>query len=104
MADLPDDPRKSTGKEQFSDKVRSDAERKRRAREQGGRSAWFGLGMFGLVGWSVAVPTLIGIGIGVWLDRRWPGQVSWTLTLLIIGIALGCLNAWYWIKQESRRD
>jgi ATP synthase protein I len=60
--------------------------------------------MFGLVGWSVAIPTLIGIAIGLWLDRRWPGEVSWTLTFLILGITLGCLNAWYWIKQESRRE
>ncbi|MBD3640148.1 MAG: AtpZ/AtpI family protein [Marinobacter sp.] len=85
-------------------KVGRRAERKQRARAQGHRTAWFGLGMFGLVGWSVAVPTLIGIAIGVWADRRWPGEVSWTLTLLIIGVALGCLNAWYWIKQESEDD
>lgn len=31
-------------------------ERKIKARQEGERSAWFGLGMFGLVGWSVAVP------------------------------------------------
>lgn len=79
------------------------AKRKLRARREKHHTAWFGLGMFGLVGWSVAVPTLIGIALGLWLDRRWPGQVSWTLTLLIIGVALGCANAWYWIKQESRR-
>ncbi|MEA1889353.1 MAG: AtpZ/AtpI family protein [Pseudomonadota bacterium] len=104
MADLSDDPHKGTSKEQFSEKVGSDAERKRRARERNERSAWFGLGMFGLVGWSVAIPTILGISIGIWLDNRWPGQVSWTLTFLIIGIALGSLNAWYWVKQESERD
>jgi len=49
-------------------------------------------------------PTLVGIGLGLWLDRRFPGRASWTLTLLIIGVALGCLNAWYWVKQESSRD
>jgi ATP synthase protein I len=80
------------------------AERKLRARQRSRRTAWFGLGMFGLVGWSVAIPTLIGVAIGVWLDRRWPGQVSWALTFLIIGVVLGCLNAWYWIKQESERE
>lgn len=80
------------------------AQRKLRARARHDRSAWFGLGMFGLIGWSVAVPTLLGIVIGTWLDRRWPGQVSWTLTFIIIGVALGCLNAWYWVRQESRRE
>lgn len=81
------------------------AERKLRARARGQPAAWFGLGMFGLVGWSVAIPTLIGIAVGVWLDRRFPEQdVSWTLTCLLIGVGLGCLNAWFWIRQESRRD
>jgi ATP synthase protein I len=75
-------------------------EARRRRRE----SAWYGLGMFGLVGWSVAVPIVAGIALGVWLDRRWPGEVSWTLTLLIAGAILGAFNAWYWIQREGRDD
>lgn len=80
------------------------ARRKLRARREEDRTAWFWLGMFGLVGWSIAVPTLIGVALGVWLDQRWPDSISWTLTLLLTGVAIGCLNAWYWIKQESDRD
>ncbi|MCB1842090.1 MAG: AtpZ/AtpI family protein [Halioglobus sp.] len=80
------------------------AARKQAARARPPRSAWFGLGMFGLVGWSIAVPTVIGISIGVWLDARLQGQASWTLTLLIMGVALGCVNAWYWIRQEGDDD
>jgi len=81
------------------------AERRIRGRKAERRTVWFGLGMFGLVGWAVAIPTLIGVGIGLWLDERYAqGSVSWTLTFLVIGIGLGCLNAWYWIKQESRND
>jgi len=90
--------------DELGKRVKRKVRRKQLARKNSERTAWFGLGMFGLVGWSVAVPTLIGIAIGLWLDERWPGKASWTLTLLIIGIALGCLNAWYWIKQENRRD
>jgi len=90
--------------EKLIDQVGRRAERKQRSRERSERAAWFGLGMFGLVGWSVAIPTLLGIVLGLWLDERWPSRHSWTLTLLIIGVALGCLNAWYWIKQESKRD
>lgn len=80
------------------------AARKLRARRRGRPAAWFGLGMFGLVGWSVAVPTLVGIAFGMWLDGRTEGEVSWTLTFLFIGLAVGCLHAWYWLKQESGRD
>lgn len=90
--------------DKFGEQVGEQAERKLRARRQKDRSAWFGLGMFGLVGWSVAIPTIIGIFIGVWLDRRWPSEVSWTLNFLIIGVAIGCFNAWYWIMQESNHD
>ena len=89
---------------EFHKRVGERAERKRRARAEGRPSAWFGLGMFGLIGWSVAIPTLAGVALGLWLDDRYPGDVSWTLTFLIIGVALGCLNAWYWVKQESGRD
>jgi ATP synthase protein I len=65
---------------------------------------WFGLGMFGLVGWSVAVPTLIGIVVGVWLDARaGDPQISWTLTGLVVGVAVGCGLAWFWVRQEAGR-
>jgi ATP synthase protein I len=104
MAESPRHDKSERRKQPFSDAVGRRAERKRRAREDSRRTAWFGLGMFGLVGWSVAIPSLIGIALGLWLDARWPGLPSWTLTLLIIGVGLGCLNAWFWIKQESRRE
>ena len=91
-------------REPLEEKIGMRAERKRQAREKHNTTAWFGLGMFGLVGWSVAIPSLIGIAIGLWLDERLPGLPSWTLTFLFIGVVIGCLNAWYWVKQESKRD
>jgi ATP synthase protein I len=104
VADRPPPPPRGAEEQHLSETVARRAERKLAARRRRPRTAWFGLGMFGLVGWSVSVPALIGIALGLWLDHRYPGQVSWTLTFLIIGLALGCLNAWYWIKQESERD
>jgi len=77
--------------------------RKLRGRRQRDRSPWFWLGMFGLVGWSVAVPTVFGIALGVWLDQRLDGRISWTLTMLFLGAAMGCRTAWYWVKRESQR-
>ncbi|MFW6162848.1 MAG: AtpZ/AtpI family protein [Planctomycetota bacterium] len=76
--------------------------RKMQARREKHRTVWFGLGMFGLVGWSVAIPTLIGIAVGIWLDATYPGRYSWTLMLLVLGVGLGCLNAWLWLSRERR--
>jgi len=82
--------------------VGSKATRKIKARGERRHNLWFGLGMFGLVGWSVAIPTLAGIALGLWVDRNWPSHISWTLTLLFVGMVLGCLNAWRWLKREGR--
>lgn len=88
--------------EEVADEIDRKARRRLRARANRRRAVWFGLGMFGLVGWSVAVPTIAGVALGVWLDSRSEGRFSWTLTLMIVGLALGCINAWYWVKRESR--
>ncbi|MBN1420062.1 MAG: AtpZ/AtpI family protein [Planctomycetes bacterium] len=90
-------------RERFAEAARAKGARKERAREEGDRSIWFGLGTFGMVGWSVALPTVGGIAIGVWMDHAHPGGISWTLTLMLAGLAIGCLNAWYWINRESGR-
>jgi ATP synthase protein I len=89
---------------QFADKVGTKEKRKIKGRRQRRRSPLFYAGMFGIVGWSVAVPTVLGILLGWMIDRRWPGAVSWTLTLMLVGVTLGCLNAWLWVRRESRRD
>jgi ATP synthase protein I len=60
--------------------------------------------MFGMIGWTVAIPTVLFMALGIWIDARWPGRISWTLTFLTIGILVGCLTAWAWIKKESRGE
>jgi ATP synthase protein I len=99
---MSDEPRKtSKNQPSFPEKIGAKAARKLRARKST-RNAWFGFRMFGLVGWSVAIPTLIGAAVGHWLDQRYPGKHSWTLTLLVIGLCLGCLNAWHWVAREDQ--
>src|SRR5580704_16575045 len=91
----------------FSRQVAAQAARKRRAKRGAKRSIWFGLGMSGLIGWSVTVPTLLGAALGVWVDRHYPSSFSWTLMLLVIGLIIGCLNAWHWVDtqyQEMQED
>jgi ATP synthase protein I len=83
-------------------KVAARERRKLKSRAEKLQSVWFGLGMFGMIGWAVAVPTLIGTAVGLWIDSRWETPYSWTLMLLLTGVGLGCLNAWYWVQKESR--
>ncbi len=94
---------KGKGKK-LSGTVGDKAARRIKARRTRDRSIWFGVGMFGVVGWTIAITTIIGVALGVWIDRIWPSSYSWTLTLLFIGLIVGCLNAWYWIKKESGLD
>ena len=77
------------------------ANRKLDARRRGAPGVWPGLGMMGLVGWSVVIPTLAGAALGTWLDTHHSGGHSWTLALLVAGLTLGCLNAWHWVARED---
>ncbi len=88
----------------FTKSIEQQSKRKIKARKNEHRNIWFGLGMFGLIGWSVMIPTIAGIALGIWIDKSWPSQVSWTLTLMFTGIVLGCLNAWRWIGEERHDD
>jgi ATP synthase protein I len=85
----------------FARQVAAKAARKLRAQRAGDKGVWFGLGMSGLIGWSVAVPTIGGAMLGLWLDGRHPGGRSWTLMLLVAGLVIGCANAWRWVAQQD---
>ncbi len=78
--------------------------RKLKAQSEKNQSIWFGLGMMGLVGWSVAIPALIGVSVGIWIDATWKSPYSFALMLLIFGIFVGCLNAWNWVERERTHE
>jgi ATP synthase protein I len=48
------------------------------------------------------VPTLLGAAFGIWLDSRYPAAQSWMLTFLLVGLTIGCLNAWHWVAKEQK--
>lgn len=105
MSDDDRDPRRAHTESQQDvvDQIARKEERRIRAQQQRHQRVWFGLGMFGLVGWSVAIPTVLGAVLGMWIDAHLDGQQSWTLMLLILGLIIGCLNAWRWLRDESER-
>jgi len=86
----------------FSQQVGDKAQRKLKAMNKKKHSVLSGLGMVGMVGWSVTVPTLLGVALGMWLDKNYHQSFSWTLNGLVLGIFCGCILAWHWVSKEHK--
>lgn len=85
----------------FESQVRKKATQKIKARNNPAE-VWFGLGMMGLIGWSIVIPTLLGATLGIWLDKHYQEGHSWTLVFLLAGLCVGCVNAWYWMRKQHQ--
>jgi ATP synthase protein I len=78
--------------------------RRQAQRVQSGRTLtfWQGLGLVGAVGWMVSLPAVLGALAGRWLDVRFASGTFWTLSLLGLGLFLGCASAWRHVRRELR--
>jgi len=74
-----------------------------RGQREGALSFWRAAAMVGAIGWAVALPTVIGVAAGAWIDHRWPSRFSWTLMLMFAGLILGCVDAWTRISREQEK-
>ncbi len=83
--------------EDISDRAR----RIKAARDDPGPSPLRGVGTFGMIGWSIAVPTVGGAFLGLWLDRVAAQDFSWTIALILAGVVLGSLIAGAWVGKEG---
>lgn len=55
------------------------------------------LGTLGLV---FVLPVIAGAYLGRWLDSRLPGySVSWTITLILLGVFVGAVNVYLLLKE-----
>ncbi len=86
----------------FSGRIAAKEKQKLTALRKKNSTVWFGLGMMGMVGWSVAMPSLLGAGLGIWLDKTYPQSFSWTLSCLLTGLVIGSVIAWYWVAKEDK--
>ena len=84
--------------------IESGAVLKRKSRERPPPNPLLGLGTFGMIGWSVVVPSVGGIFLGLWLDRIAPQTFSWTVALLLAGVVIGIMIAWSWVMREGQHD
>ncbi len=92
----------STQKDRSAEHIRCTAERMQRARRSPGASPLRGLGAFGMIGWSIAVPTVGGAFLGIWLNRVAPQTFSWPIALILGGAFIGGMIAWGWVGKEIK--
>ncbi|WP_319760225.1 AtpZ/AtpI family protein [Maridesulfovibrio sp.] len=89
--------------DEFCKSVRMKEQRKIRAGQKGTVGMWSAFGSMGAVGWLVALPAVLGSLLGAWMDHSWPAEISWTMTMLGAGLALGCLCAGIWMNREKNK-
>lgn len=82
--------------------IRRSAERLQRSRRAPGASPLRGLGVFGMIGWSIAVPTVGGAFLGLWLNKVAPQTFSWPIALILGGTVVGGIIAWTWVSKETQ--
>lgn len=87
----------------FSRQIAEKEKQKLKALHEKNKGVWMGLGMMGMIGWSVVVPTLLGAALGFWLDSKYPQTFSWTLSMLLLGLLSGSIIAWYWVDKEDKQ-
>jgi ATP synthase protein I len=86
--------------EDLGEAVQTRRERRARWQEEGERSIGQNLAMIGVLGWTIVIPTLIGVFAGRGLDSEFGSGIFWTLGLLVAGLTIGSALAWRWIHRE----
>ena len=84
-----------------ADEIARRARRMKATRDNPGPSPLRGSGTGGMIGWSIAVPTVGGAFLGHWLDRVAPQRFPWTLALILGGVVLGGFIAAAWMNKEG---
>jgi ATP synthase protein I len=90
------------GREVLRRAVARDAARRAR-REKSAKSFWRSLSAIGAIGWPIALGAAGGALLGHALDVRLGSSPRWALSLLALGLALGCYAAWRSLDHERGR-
>lgn len=92
---------KNDQKDASAASIRRRAQRMQDTRDARKYSPLSGLGVFGVIGWSVAIPTVGGAFLGGWLNRVAPQSFSWPIALILGGVVVGAMVAWNWIDKHQ---
>ena len=80
-----------------SEVEKSAAELTRSRREKG---FWHYASLLGVGGWLFVQPVVAGAYLGKFLDKRHHEGISWTITCILLGLALGVYNVWNYYTRK----
>jgi ATP synthase protein I len=86
----------------FSRNIEKSAKELMKAREEK-RSFWHYASLVGAGGWLFVIPVVGGAYLGRYLDKRMGSGILWTAALIVIGIAIGIYNIWYFLIRKSQQ-
>ena len=86
--------------DKFKEKIENESEKKIRSRKEGDQIL-FGLGAFGIVGWSIAVPTVALTFLGLYFDRISTTEISWTITMMLAGLGIENILIDSWTSHNN---
>lgn len=67
-------------------------------------SFWRSANVLSISGWVFVIPVVGGAYLGRYLDKKLHGEgVSWTITLLMLGIVVGIYNVWYLFVRKHQQ-
>lgn len=93
-------PEPPKSKDRLKDAARRAAERDRKSVEEPEPSLGVRLGQIGILGWTIIVPTLLGVILGRFIDRSLGTGIFFSAPLIMIGAAFGLWSAWKWMHRS----
>jgi len=76
------------------------ARRERKEENAHDDSFWRSVGTMGTVGWSVSIPTALGVLLGRWLDGRAASGHVFMIFFMLVGVIVGCVIAWRTVREK----
>lgn len=58
----------------------------------------------GRIALSIGAVPLGGYLLGLLVEQRWSGEISWSITLLLLGLVAGVINLGLWMKRDIWGD
>ena len=87
--------------QQLEQRLDQQARQIRRARREH-NTVLASLGYLGSIGFLFVLPVVIGAYLGAWLDGRYQTfQTSWTVSLILLGVFIGALNVYFFIRDND---